>query len=90
MPRQTSLHHWTLVLAGGDGTRLQELTREVTGAPIPKQHCRLLGARSLLEASLDRARHVTPTRRILIVVNSNHLAVGRDQLDSVPVENVLV
>ncbi len=90
MPRPTSPDHWALILAGGDGTRLQELTREIAGAPIPKQYCRLLGERSLLEATLDRARHVTPSQRTLIVVNRNHLAVGRDQLGSVPVENVLV
>ncbi len=90
MPGATSPNPWTLVLAGGDGTRLQELTRQIAGAPIPKQYCRLLGERSLLEATLDRARHVTPSRRILIVVNNDHLAIGRDQLGSVPVENVLV
>jgi mannose-1-phosphate guanylyltransferase len=90
MPRPTAPDHWTLVLAGGDGTRLQELTREIAGAPIPKQYCRLLGERSLLEATLDRARHVTPSQRILIVVNRDHLTIGRGQFDSVPVGNVLV
>src|SRR5439155_26449623 len=29
---------WALVLAGGDGTRLQALTRKIAGAPIPKQY----------------------------------------------------
>ena len=28
---------WALILAGGDGTRLQGLTRIITGVPIPKQ-----------------------------------------------------
>lgn len=90
MPTPTPANQWTLVLVGGDGTRLQELTREITGAPIPKQYCRLLGERSLLEATLDRARHVTPPHRTLVVVNSDHLAIGRDQLDGVPTANVVV
>jgi len=47
---------WALVLAGGDGTRLQSLTRLIAGAPIPKQYCRLVGDRSLLE---DRGRSST-------------------------------
>ena len=34
---------WGLVLAGGDGTRLQALTRLLAGAPIPKQYCRIVG-----------------------------------------------
>ena len=29
---------WALVLAGGDGRRLQDLTRRIAGAPIPKQY----------------------------------------------------
>ena len=39
---------WGLVLAGGDGTRLRELTTLIAGAPIPKQYCRIDGDRSLL------------------------------------------
>src|SRR5712692_6804153 len=35
-------HLWALVLAGGDATRLQALTRLIAGAPIPKQYCRIL------------------------------------------------
>src|SRR5262245_16395207 len=45
---------WALVLAGGDGTRLQGVTCMIAGAPIPKQYCRILGSRSLLEATLRR------------------------------------
>jgi hypothetical protein len=45
---------WALVLAGGDGTRLQGVTRMIAGAPIPKQYCRILGSRLLLEATLRR------------------------------------
>ena len=53
---------WALVLAGGDGTRLRELTRLISGAPIPKQYCRILGDRSLLEATLARVAFVMVLR----------------------------
>src|SRR5262245_46382528 len=52
--RPHSDHLWALVLAGGDGTRLQAITRLITGAPIPKQYCRIIGDRSLLETTLER------------------------------------
>ena len=36
-----------LLLAGGDGTRLQAFTAQLMGAPIPKQYCPLMHGRSL-------------------------------------------
>lgn len=79
-----------LVLAGGDGTRLQELTRELTGAPIPKQYCRLLGEHSLLEETLERARHMVPPARTVVVVNHDHLPIIGEQLRGVPPHNIFV
>ena len=40
---------WALVLAGGDGTRLQALTRVIAGAPIPKQYCMVGRVARMLE-----------------------------------------
>jgi hypothetical protein len=54
MTEPTSQSFWALVLAGGDGTRLQSLTHLIAGAPIPKQYCRILGPRSLLETTVSR------------------------------------
>lgn len=31
---------WAIVLAGGEGSRLRELTRLIVGSPTPKQFCR--------------------------------------------------
>ena len=90
MTRAASGAHWGLVLAGGDGTRLQDLTREIAGAPIPKQYCRLLGQQSLLEATLVRSGYFAPLQRTVVIVNRDHLDVGQDQLHPVPSENVLV
>jgi len=59
---------WALVLAGGDGTRLQSLTRLIAGAPIPKQYCRILGPRSLLETTLLRIAPLVMAERTLAII----------------------
>jgi mannose-1-phosphate guanylyltransferase len=81
---------WGLVLAGGDGTRLQELTRRLAGAPIPKQYCRIAGDRSMLETTLDRLRNLIPAARTLAIVNRDHLPLARPQLRTLPDANVVV
>jgi mannose-1-phosphate guanylyltransferase len=79
-----------LVLAGGDGTRLQALTRLIAGAPIPKQYCRIAGDRSLLEATLGRVAPLVGHAGTLVIVNENHLHLARPQLARVPDANVVV
>jgi mannose-1-phosphate guanylyltransferase len=79
-----------LLLAGGDGTRLQELTREITGTPIPKQYCKLWYGSSLLESTLTRAHLFAPRNRISVIVNEDHLHLARGQLSSLSESNILV
>lgn len=79
-----------LLLAGGDGTRLQELTRAIAGAPIPKQYCRLLRNSSLLEATVSRARLFAGSDRLHVVVNQDHIALAREQLHTLPDSNIFV
>jgi mannose-1-phosphate guanylyltransferase len=90
MERSGLQESWSLVLAGGDGTRLQDLTRQLTGLPIPKQYCRIVGKRTLLESTIARSQLFAPLARTMVVVNRNHLAVGHAQLRAVPSENILV
>ena len=90
MMHPTSGSLWALVLAGGDGTRLQGLTRLIAGAPIPKQYCRILGPRSLLETTLWRIAPLVAAERTLAIVNSDHLAIAHFQLTSLDTRNILV
>jgi mannose-1-phosphate guanylyltransferase len=90
MGRTDALQRWSLVLAGGDGTRLKNLTQQITGAPIPKQYCKILGSRSLLETTLVRSLLYATSARTLVVVNHDHLALGEEQLREVAAENILV
>jgi len=72
---------WTIVLAGGEGVRLQEYVTRRFGRRIPKQYCCLLGKRSMLEHTLDRLNLVTPPRRTLTVIGTSHADFAMTQLD---------
>jgi mannose-1-phosphate guanylyltransferase len=84
------LNQVALLLAGGDGIRLQELTSEIAGAPIPKQYCRLLNGASLLEAAISRARLLFPLEHINVIMNRNHLELAKDQVCVLPESNIIV
>jgi mannose-1-phosphate guanylyltransferase len=81
---------WGLVLAGGEGKRLQRLTRAVAGAPIPKQYCRIRADRSLLEGTLMRTAALIPPARTLVIITRHHLSLAREQLAPLPTGNVVV
>jgi len=63
---------WALVLAGGEGKRLQALTTQPGGTPVPKQFCSLRGERSLIEEAIDRGAALVDTERICAIVAANH------------------
>jgi mannose-1-phosphate guanylyltransferase len=79
-----------LLLAGGDGRRLQDLTRSITGSPIPKQYCRLWKGCSLLETTISRALLFAPYDRIHVVMNANHLDLAADQVRTLQESNIIV
>ena len=65
---------WGVLLAGGDGTRLKNLTRLISGDDRPKQFCRLFGDESLLDQARNRAeRSITP-HQILVPLTRSHRA----------------
>jgi mannose-1-phosphate guanylyltransferase len=82
---QTNL--WGLVLAGGEGKRLEGYVRQLRGEPLPKQYVNFIGTRSMLEHTLDRAERLIPRRQILTVVTEHHLlapAARRQLSDRAP------
>jgi len=63
---------WAVLLAGGDGTRLQSLTARIAGDSRPKQFCRIFGKGSLLGETRDRLRPVFRPDRQVFVVTRTH------------------
>jgi mannose-1-phosphate guanylyltransferase len=63
---------WGVILAGGDGTRLQRLTRLICGDDRPKQFCPLVGNDTLLEQTRKRAERSIPWERTLFPLTRSH------------------
>jgi mannose-1-phosphate guanylyltransferase len=71
---------WAVLLAGGDGTRLQSLTRQIAGDSRPKQFCRIFGGKSLLGQTLERVDPLFHADRTMFVVTRAHEAFYREDL----------
>jgi mannose-1-phosphate guanylyltransferase len=61
---------WAIVLAGGDGTRLQGETTRRYGYPRAKQFCDFDGSGTLLDHALERAACITSPFRIHVVISA--------------------
>jgi mannose-1-phosphate guanylyltransferase len=85
VPVGTSDVIWTVIPAGGSGTRLWPLSREHT----PKFLHPLVGDRSLLQATVDRLADIAPPERTIIVCGVQHVAAVCEQVPEIPVGNIL-
>lgn len=63
---------WSVILAGGEGSRLSEAVEHWFGQAIPKQYCTFTGTRSMLQHTFDRARHLSHPTRIMTIVTHGH------------------
>ena len=66
-------NHWGLVLAAGDGTRLQEHVQQMLGRRLPKQYVNFIGRRSMIEHTFKRAETLIARQNILTIVGKHHL-----------------
>jgi mannose-1-phosphate guanylyltransferase len=80
---------WAIVLAGGDGIRLQELTRKIDGDARPKQFSRIFGDRSLLGHTRERLKPIFSDNRLMFVVTKDHHSFYREELADVERKRVL-
>lgn len=79
-----SAHAWVVVLAGGDGRRLEEVARSRYGHARPKQYCDFGCGRTLLVKTLERARQLVPDDRIVVVTTRAHHVFADECLAAYP------
>ncbi len=78
------------MLAGGEGTRLRPLTRQLFGDERPKQFCPILGGKTLIASTRARLAPVVSADRTLFVVVENHLRYYRTELADVNESHLVV
>ncbi|MBI4377323.1 MAG: NTP transferase domain-containing protein [Elusimicrobia bacterium] len=69
---------WTIILAGGEGRRLSDLTIRRFGEHRPKQYCAFLGERSMFEHTMGRAVALVGRQRVVTVIGRGHLRYIQD------------
>lgn len=81
-----------LVLAGGEGKRLESFVHRLRGDGLPKQFVSFIGTRSMLEHTLSRAERLIPRNRVFTVIARDHLRYVevRRQLSARTPETVIV
>jgi mannose-1-phosphate guanylyltransferase len=81
---------WAIVLAAGEGARLQALTTNSAGVSIPKQFCSLRGGASLLHEAIQRAERLCDPARICVVVAAGHRPWWEPALAALARDNVII
>jgi mannose-1-phosphate guanylyltransferase len=95
MSAEESLSHenrkpWVVVLAGGRGTRLRQLSAALHGQSIPKQFALLDGLQSPLQSAVKRALWLTTQDRVLVVVCETFRKLAASQLEAFPLVKLVV
>jgi mannose-1-phosphate guanylyltransferase len=83
-------HVWGIILAAGDGVRLQQYIRSRFNSDRPKQFCAFTGTRSMLTHTIARAELLIPKERLLVTIKNEHRAYTRSELESIDEQNVIV
>jgi mannose-1-phosphate guanylyltransferase len=81
-----------ILLAGGDGKRLQSFIQRAWGHILPKQYVSFLDGRSMLERTHDRAGKLFASENLFTVVTQDHLEhfAVRRQVAGLPSGTIIV
>jgi mannose-1-phosphate guanylyltransferase len=89
MSSRHAIDPWAIVLAGGEGTRVQSFLAELCGGNGIKQFCTIVGDRSMLQQTIRRVEKLSSRARILVSLNSRHRSEAVQQLRQLPPENLI-
>ena len=78
--RSEADHLWAVLLAGGDGIRMQALTRRISGDSRPKQFCPIVGRKTLFEQTRARIDPLFARNRQVFVLSRGHERYYRQEL----------
>ncbi len=78
-PTPNPEHLWSIVLAGGEGTRMCPFIEQWMGQRRPKQYCAFFGARTLLAQTVDRMTQLVDPRRVMTVIGRGHRSFLHDE-----------
>ena len=90
MSQHNRKQRWAVILARGDGKRLKPLTRAIAGDDRPKQFCRIIGDRTLLDHTQRRVALLLNPAQTLLVVTRTHERFYQDQLKNWPSDRLLI
>lgn len=75
---------WGVVLAGGEGKRLEQASVARYGVPRPKQFCDYGEGRTLLASTIQRARNIVPEERVAVITSRAHRVLAEECLVPYP------
>jgi mannose-1-phosphate guanylyltransferase len=79
-------HTFCVIMAGGKGERFWPLSTDLA----PKPFLKIMGEKSMIQLTVERALKVVPVERVLIVLGSHHLDIAKGQLPSLKDLNFIV
>lgn len=81
-----------IILSGGNGTRLRDFVFSRRADYLPKQYLNIIGKRSMLEHTFQRAEKLIPAQKLLVVIAKEHLQFDevRHQIAPRPRECIVI
>lgn len=81
---------FAVILAGGDGQRLRQMTKRIAGCETPKQFCPLLGDEALLTVTQKRIALKFESEKMFYILTESHEEFYQPLVGDVPRKNKII